>query len=159
MKTVTLVNDAPVLIPNKAHSNFTKSDEILKKGSIVKGDEIFINGKRRGEDFTYRLFRTTDGKLIYTINIQPMNTTEVKLGVAGSRESAPSKTVVDMATSNLFSTTTVVGTAIGVVAGMMYAKSKNFDSSKKYLYVGAFALAGYSIARYYQRKKIVISQK
>ena len=66
MKTVTLVNDAPVLIPNKAHSNFTKSDEILKKGSIVKGDEIFINGKRRGEDFTYRLFRTTDGKLIYT---------------------------------------------------------------------------------------------
>jgi hypothetical protein len=159
MKTVSLINDAPVLIPNQAHSNFTKSDEILKKGSIIQGDEIFINGKRRGEDFTYRLFKTKDGKLIYTINIQPMNTTEVKLGVAGSRESAPSKTVVDMATSNLFTTTTIVGTAIGVVAGMMYTKNKNFEASKKYLYIGAFALAGYSVARYYQRKKIVISQK
>ena len=64
------IEDAPILIPNKEHSNFTQSNAVIDKGTLIEGNELFINGKRRGEDFTYKLFRTKDNNLIHLKKIQ-----------------------------------------------------------------------------------------
>lgn len=159
MKAV-VIEDAPILIPNKEHSNFTQSNRIIKKDTIVEGNELLINGKRRGEDFTYKLFRTNNNNLIHLKKTKPMNVTEVTLGANGERtapSSSPSPTVVKMPpTTNLLTTTTIIGGIIGGVAGMMYAKKKGFESSKRTLYIGGGALVGYLVSRYMERNKIIV---
>jgi hypothetical protein len=154
------IEDAPILIPNKEHSNFTQSNKVIGKGTLIEGNELFINGKRRGEDFTYKLFRTKDNNLIHLKKIKPMNVTEVTLGATGERysnPSSPSPTVVNMPpSSKLLTTATIVGTIIGGVAGMVYANKKGFESSKKTLYIGGGALLGYLVSRYMERNKIIV---
>ena len=58
--------------------------------------------------------------------------------------------------SKLLTTTTIVGTIIGGVAGMVYANKKGFESSKKTLYIGGGALLGYLVSRYMERNKIIV---
>jgi len=153
------IEDAPILIPNKEHSNFTQSNKVIGKGTLIEGNELFINGKRRGEDFTYKLFRTKDNNLIHLKKIKPMNVTEVTLGATGERMSGPtpSPTVINMPpSSKLLTTTTIVGGIIGGLAGMLYANKKGFESSKKTLYIGGGALLGYLVSHYMERNKIIV---
>jgi len=60
-----LTQDANILIPNQEHLNFTESGDVLPKGTIVFGEEKLVEGKRRGEKFTFRLFLTNNKQLIY----------------------------------------------------------------------------------------------
>jgi hypothetical protein len=62
---VVVIEDAKILIPNKDHFNFTESSRVIKANTILQGDAKYIRGKRRGEDFLYRLFATSDNKIIY----------------------------------------------------------------------------------------------
>jgi len=155
------IEDAPILIPNKEHSNFTQSNKVIGKGTLIEGNELFINGKRRGEDFTYKLFRTKDNNLIHLKKIKPMNVTEVTLGATGERipSASPSPTVINMPqSSDLLTTTTIVGTIIGGLAGMLYANKKGFESSKKTIYIGGGALLGYLVSHYMERNKIIVKR-
>ena len=61
---VEVIEDAPILIPNNKHQNFTESSNVIKKGTILLGDEAQIKGKRRGEGFTYKLFKTKNNQVL-----------------------------------------------------------------------------------------------
>lgn len=161
MNEYVVIEDAPILIPNKEHSNFTEGNRKIPKGSVINAKELNIKGKRRGEDFVYKLLKTKDNNLIHFKKTKPMNVTEVTLGASGERRysnpSSPSPTVVNMPpTSKLFTTATIVGGLIGGVAGMIYANKKGFTSSKKTLYITGGAIAGFFISRYMERNKIIV---
>lgn len=150
---VELIEDAPVLIPNKEHKNFTHSNTILAKGTTLDGNKIEVKGKRKGEDFTYRLFATDNKQLIYLNKTKPtMKATEVTLGADGA-----TPTVVTMPKAGeLFTTHTVIGMLIGAGAAYMYAKKSKSDKTKTMLYVGGGAVAGFFAGRFIERKKILV---
>ena len=60
-----ITEDTKTLIPNKEHKNFTETNTIIPKGTIVEGEMKSIQGKRKGEDFLYRVFFTNDGHIIF----------------------------------------------------------------------------------------------
>ena len=63
--TAEVIEDAPVLVPNKEHANFTRTEIVIPAGTKIEGEVKIIKGKRRGEPFTYRLFCTNDNQYIY----------------------------------------------------------------------------------------------
>jgi hypothetical protein len=83
---VEIIEDAPILLPNKEHKNFTKSESILPKGTLVEGDFKNVSGLRRGNPFNYRVFTTKEGDIIYSKYVKPM-AVEVTMG-ADSQVSA-----------------------------------------------------------------------
>ena len=53
---VTVIRDSKYLIPNAQHQNFTESNDVVGEGVLLKGNFANIEGLRRGEPFTYKLF-------------------------------------------------------------------------------------------------------
>ena len=98
MKAITLA-DAEVLIPNNDHKNFTFSGQIIKEGTNINGEEVYINGLRRGEPWVYRLFKTDNNQLIYLNKVKTMPTTEVKLGA----DAGQTTTVVNFKPAEMYS--------------------------------------------------------
>ena len=72
---VKVIKDAQVLMPNKEHQNFTFTGEVIPAGNILTGHRAQVDGKRRGQDFKYRIFETTDKKIIYQIRWSQIATT------------------------------------------------------------------------------------
>lgn len=139
-----LIEDAPVLIPNKDHQNFTATSEIIKKGTEVSGNPKLINGLRRGEPFQYKLFLTTDNKLIHLKKIKTMgNNTEVKLGA----DSSTTPTVVNLKQSMLAKTD--IAYAIGGAALLFgYAKLyKKHEMRKSLIFAAIGAVAGFVVGK------------
>ena len=60
----TITENTMTLIPNLEHKNFTETDTIIPKGTTVEGELKEIKGKRRGDDFVYRVFVTKEGHII-----------------------------------------------------------------------------------------------
>jgi hypothetical protein len=155
---VTVTEDTRVLIPNQEHKNFTDSREVVKKDTILDGDEKLIQGKRRGEDFVYRLFSFKDSadnkyKLIYIKKTKPMETTEVTLGA----DSAVSDTIVKIPSAKaLFTKNVVLGTLIGAGAGFGVAKYRKVEEKKKLImYTIGGAVVGFAIAKYMEKRKAI----
>jgi hypothetical protein len=144
---------ATVLIPNTDHKNFTFSDEKIEGGTLVKGKLQAVNGLRRGEPFTYRLFLTNDNKLIYQKNIKNMaNATEVTLGA----DSQTSATSVNLKPAENFSSMKMTGILVGGVAGFAYAKYKKHDMKKVAMYIGVGAAIGYFAEYLLDSKKNIV---
>ena len=61
----TITENTMTLIPNLEHKNFTETDTIIPKGTTVEGELKEIKGKRRGDDFVYRVFVTKEGHIIF----------------------------------------------------------------------------------------------
>ena len=61
----TVNKDSKCLIANSDHKNFTETNEVIEEGSVLNGDIKNVEGLRRGEPFTYRLFITKEGKILY----------------------------------------------------------------------------------------------
>lgn len=134
-----LIKDAKVLIPNGEHKNFTETTEVIEKGNKVSGEIENIQGLRRGEPFTYRLFRTNNNKLIYLNNLDKMNVTEVKLGA----DSSVTSTDVNLIPAETFNKIRRNGLVIGAIGGFAWAKYKKYDTKKIAMYIGIGALVGY----------------
>lgn len=134
-----LITDAKVLIPNGEHKNFTETTEVIRKGNKVSGEIENIQGLRRGEPFTYRLFRTNNNKLIYLNNLDKMNVTEVKLGA----DSSVTSTDVNLIPAETFNKIRINGLLIGAIGGFAWAKYKKYDTKKIAMYIGVGALVGY----------------
>jgi len=144
---------ATVLIPNKDHKNFTFSDEKIEGGKLVKGTLKAINGLRRGEPFTYRLFLTNDNKLIYQKNIKNMtNATEVTLGA----DAQTSPISVNLKPAENFSSMKITGILVGGAAGFAYAKYKKHDMKKVAMYIGVGAAIGYFAEYLLDSKKNIV---
>jgi hypothetical protein len=148
-------NDSKFLVANTDHKNFTETDEIIEEGSIINGNPKNIEGLRRGEPFTYRLFILDNDKILYLNNITPMNQTEVTLG-ADSQQSA---TTVNLLPAETFNRTNTMGIVIGGLAGFAFAKYKKHDMKKVAMYIAVGAIAGYFGGYVFDRsKKIQITQ-
>lgn len=149
---VEIIEDANVLIPNKEHENFTESKEVLKRGIVIDGEAKLIKGKRRGENFTYRLFLTSNKQLIYLKKIKPMEVTEVTLGADSSR----TPTVVKVPEGKkLFSKNVIIGTLIGATAGFGFSKYKKYDKKKMAIVTVVGAVVGFGVAKYMEKRKLV----
>lgn len=145
---VTLIEDAPVLIPNPSHKNFTRTTEVLKKGTKLNGEQKLINGLHRGKPFRYNLFYTDNNEIIYIKHIKPknMNKTEVTLGA----DSAQSATKIEMPTNSNLGKRPVIGVVAGALVGYGFAKYRKVDGKKMYMYAAIGAVAGFVIGKYIQ---------
>lgn len=161
MNVFVTIEDAPILVPNKSHSNFTKSSEVIEKGRIVKGNPININGKRKGEDFTYRLFQTDTNKLIHLNKVKPMNVTEVVLGADSTTQQQTTggakPTVIKMPYNDvLFTKKTITGSLVGAGVGYLYAQYKKAEPRKRNMFIGIGAVVGFAVSRYMEKRKIIV---
>lgn len=146
VKTIT---DADILVPNKEHKNFTNSGKKIPKETTLTGNPIVINGLRRGQPFSYKLFVTDKQEYIYLKNIKNMDTTNVYLGADA--------TVVKMPSDNNFGTVPLISMLVGGAAAYYYAKKR--DQSRIYLYTLIGGVAGFGIGKYLQSQGIVTFKK
>jgi hypothetical protein len=151
---VKVIQDAYVLTPNKEHENFTETEELIHAGTILNGEPRQIKGKRRGADFTYKLFKTKQNKFIHLNKIQPMRTTEVLLGA----DSKQTPTIVDIpATKKMFTKNVIIGTLLGAGVGYYYsAKMKKMENKKVIMYSVGGAIAGFLSAKWFEKRKGIV---
>ena len=141
---VTLIDKAQILIPNKEHKNFTSSGKFIEAGTILEGEPKIVQGLRKGENFSYRLFVINDGNIIHLNKIKPMEKTEVYLGA----DAAQSATVIKMPNESNLGMRPVLGTIIGAVAGYYYAKKKNQSKLMMFTLIGG--VVGFAAGKYLQ---------
>lgn len=147
---VVVIEDAPILIPNLTHKNFTESSDIIKKGTELDGDLKYVVGMRKGEEFKYRLFYTKNGEIIFKNKIKPINMTEVKLGA--DAQQAP--TVVSVP-DNKVDKNALIGVISGAVAGFAFAAYKHKDAKEKLMYTVGVAALGYLAGKMITKRKSV----
>lgn len=145
--------DAHVLVPNKEHQNFTRTDIVIPAGSTVEGEQKTINGKRRGEPFSYKLFYTIENQYLHSKKLEPMATTQVYLGA----DAQPTPTVVDVPQRKLFNTNNIIGGILGAFVGVYY--SKKFNKGNRNLYAVGGAVAGFLTVRYIVGKRAILVAK
>ena len=153
---VKVISDCKILIPNKEHKNFTETKEGFKTGDLLTGRFVNIEGNRRGEPFTYRLFITNDEKIIYKNSVKPMKTTEVMLGA----DSAQTPTIINLTKAETFSKNKTRGLLIGGAAGLIFSKYyKKHNLKKVVMWTVIGAGLGYASSYLMDRKVIVTESK
>lgn len=145
---VTVIRDSKYLIPNQEHQNFTESNDIVGEGNILKGNYANIEGLRRGEPFTYKLFITEDKRILYKNNVEPMEQ-EVTLGAEGDR----TPTMVDLLPAETFNKVKTMGLVVGAIAGFAYAKYKKHDMKRTTMFIFGGAVVGYASAYVVDRNR------
>ena len=121
MIQVKVINDAPILVPNAEHKNFTDTGKKIEAGTVLMGKPNVIKGLRRGEPFDYKIFVTDKNEIIYLKNIQNMPMTEVYLGA----DSGQTPTVVLTPSESNTGMRPILGIVVGALAGYLYAKKQN----------------------------------
>ncbi len=154
MVKVQTIKDATLLAPNRLHQNFTNTENFIPKGRELNGEYVNISGRRRGNEFTYRHFKTQKGKLMYADNVNPLTTekmTEVNLGADGR----PTPTKITMPNDSKYDKAHVIGAVLGTLAG--FAIAKKMKKSKKHTYMFAIggALAGYASGKMIAGKPVI----
>lgn len=154
---VTVTKDSKYLIPNATHQNFTESTEWVGEGVMLNGNFANIEGKRRGEPFTYKLFITEDKKILYQNSVEPMKTIELTSGADSQR----TPTFVNLTPAETFNKVKTMGLVLGAVAGFAYCKYKKCDTKKTVMYIFGGAVIGYTAAYVVDRnrKATVVSSK
>lgn len=145
---VTTKNNTPILTNNNGHQNFVETDKIIPKGTVLQGEFINIIGKRKGKEFTYRLFKDKDGLYIYEKQVQPMEVNLNANGIADTRIVTLPNAKNDVRTHAI----------ISVVAGIIgYAVAKKMGKSNKYALItgGLVAVAGYGVASYMTKNQVI----
>jgi hypothetical protein len=147
--TVQTIKNAPILLFNKNHKNFTESDDYIPDGSEINGEVKIIEGNRRGNPFTYRLFITNDNKIIFLNKTNYKDMTDVRLGVDGQTKVTMSPNPIKTETTiNLPGTLnlgkkTIYGGVLGAITGFAYCKYKKHDNQKTMYYtLGGLAIGG-----------------
>ncbi len=150
---IEVIEDAYVLTPNREHQNFTRTEKLIGKGTILDGEPKNILGQRRGEQFQYKLFKTKDNEFIHLKKTKPMKTTEVTLGA----DATQTPTVVNVPSGKKLLTPMIIGgTLIGAGAGYYFAKNKGFDSKKRNMAIVGGALLGFFGAKYFEKRKGIV---
>jgi hypothetical protein len=154
---VTVTKDSKYLIPNAQHQNFTESTEWVGEGVMLNGDFANIEGKRRGEPFTYKLFITEDKKILYQNSVEPMKTIELTSGADSQR----TPTMVNLTPAETFNKVKTMGLVLGAAAGFAYCKYKKCDTKKTVMYIFGGAVIGYAAAYVVDRnrKATVVASK
>jgi len=146
---VTVVQDSKYLIPNNDHQNFTESNDWVGEGVLLNGNFANIEGKRRGEPFTYKLFITEDKQILYQNSVQPMKTIELTSGADSQR----TPTFVNLTPAETFNKVKTMGLVVGALAGFAYCKYKKCDAKKSAMFIGLGAVVGYAAAYVVDRNR------
>ena len=147
-----LKEDAKVLVPNSEHKNFTETNEVIPSGTKVTGDFKSIKGLRRGEPFSFRVFITENGQIIYSNKIKEMNTTEVVLGA----DASVTPTNINLVPAQAYRKTRVLATAIGLAGGYIYANKKGLKGKNAVKYAVIGGLLGYAAVWAFDKTKSVV---
>jgi hypothetical protein len=139
---VTVIKDSKYLIPNATHQNFTESSDIVSEGVLLKGNFANIEGLRRGEPFTYKLFITEDKKILYQNSVEPMKTIELTSGA----DSQTTPTLVNLTPAETFNKVKTTGLVLGAIAGFAYAKYQKQEMKKMAMFIFGGAVIGYATA-------------
>jgi hypothetical protein len=130
---VTTTDNAPVLIPNKEHKNFTESSEVILPSTTLVGTFKVINGLRRGKQFDYRIFVTDDNKIIYANKVTPQ-----------PQEKSTEKKVTTTSEEKKFTASALLFVGIGAALGYYAASRKSKEiTPQTLLYVVGGAVVGY----------------
>lgn len=157
MINTIVLEDAPILIGNKEHKNFTDSGVKLKKGTKLTGEFRSISGLRRGEPFVYKVFVTDKKQIIYSKFIKNnMENTEVKLGA--DAQVTPTKVVMPK-DGNKVRNIQVGSVLAGAVVGFSFAKYKKYDMKKTVISMLVGGVAGLVIAKQVVKRKGLTVQK
>jgi hypothetical protein len=148
-----IIEDAPILIPNKEHRNFTHSKDVFPKGAIIDGEMILIKGLRKGVEFQYRILRTNEGQLIYINKTKPMENVEVTLSANGGA------TVLKMPNETNMTIIIASATAVGALGGFMFARKKKYETKKQILAVAIGGVLGYIAGRIIEKNKGILIEK
>ena len=148
---VRVIKNATILIPNGDHKNFTETDNYIPAGTELIGEQKYISGKRRGQDFVYRLFQSEKGNLIYQNTIKPIKMTEVKLGA----DSSVAPTKIELPNEAKYANAHLIGAVGGTVAGFAIAKKMKKSKKQTYLFAIGGALAGYITGRLIAGKPVI----
>lgn len=146
---VTVIKDSKYLIPNAQHQNFTESNDYVGEGVLLKGNFANIEGLRRGEPFTYKLFITEDKNILYQNNVEPMKTIELTSGADSQLKS----TVVNLIPAETFNKVKTAGLVLGALTGFAYCKYKKCDTRKTVMYIFAGSIIGYAAAYVIDRNR------
>lgn len=146
---VTVIRDSKYLIPNSTHQNFTESNDYVGEGVMLRGNFANIEGLRRGEPFTYKLFITEDKKILYQNSVEPMKTIELTSGADSQR----TPTLVNLTPAESFNKVKTTGLVLGAVAGFAYAKYKKHDIKKVAMFIFGGAVVGYAAAYVVDRNR------
>jgi hypothetical protein len=146
---VTVVKDSKYLIPNSEHQNFTESNDFVGEGVLLKGNYANIEGLRRGEPFTYKLFITEDKKILYQNSVEPMKTIELTSGADSQR----TPTLVNLTPAETFSKVKTAGLVLGALTGFAYCKYKKCDTKQTAMFIGLGAIVGYAAAYVVDRNR------
>ena len=124
-----LKDNAKVLVPNKEHKNFTETSEELPIGTILNGEFKSIKGLRRGKPFSYRVFITEKGQIVYSNNLKEMAET--------------------------YKTSRILFAAAGAIGGYAYSKKKGCTGKTctKYAVIGG--ILGYAAIYFFDKTKSV----
>jgi len=145
---VVVLENSPVLINNDKHKNFVETSIFIKKGTKLDGDFYNVVGKRKGKDFTYRLFRAKDGFLLYANTVQEMK---------NKFEGDINTRVIDLPNNQ---ENNVMTSAISVFVGIIsfaVAKKMGYENKNALMIGGVSAIAGYFISNsLYKPKSIQI---
>lgn len=150
MVTCQTIADAPILLFNKNHKNFTESDYMINDGTEITGKAKIVAGQRKGMPFNYRLFITDNNKIIYLnkTNYKDMNMTDITLGADGKETKTATtnpikqETTINLPGKSILSGKTLTGGALGAVAGYAYCKYKKHDNKTTMYYAIGGALIG-----------------
>ncbi|MEM2138580.1 MAG: hypothetical protein QXM96_00285 [Candidatus Woesearchaeota archaeon] len=137
MKYFLITDDTDVLIYNDEHKNFTKTNEIIKKGTIIQGEAKDFEGLKKSKNFTYKIIELKNKKIIFQKNTKPMETTEITLSADGKQTNQASvtseKKYEQVQTTNKKAQVLKIVLPIGI-AGLTYYFVKN--SPKKTIKYG-----------------------
>jgi hypothetical protein len=147
MKQYEIIENSYVLMPNSKHRNFNITTELISRGTLINGNETFIQGIRKGQDFTYKLLEIAPAKYIFLKNVKPiskeniMETREVTLGA----DANVATTVVKVPSNkNKF----VLPVILGSAAGLFMAFKMNKSMTNKIIFTLAGAGTGYLAAKF-----------
>lgn len=149
---VEVTEIAPILLPNDSHKNFIETEKIIPAGTTLDGNYLNVVGKRKGKDFTYRLFKDKDGILIYENKTKPM---EINLNANGE---ADTRVISLPSVKNDILTHSLISVAGGVIA---FAVAKKMGKTNKQAFIagGITAVLGYAIASYMNKTQTITYSK
>lgn len=153
MQEYIVLENTNVYTPNLKHKNFNTTNVILKKGEVVKGKEVAIKGKRKGEDWTYFFVEIEPRKYVKLKSLNKMK--EVKIGADASKEATVVK-VPSNTTPLKWHYLLAIG---GGILGYTYAKRKGKSQNQALMFGVGGALAGYVAGNAIYRKKMVTISK
>ena len=126
----------PVLIHNTEHKNFVETDKVVPAGTVLSGEFINVIGKRKGKEFTYRLFKDKDGIIVHQNKVKPM---EVTLNANGEQD----KRVITFPNVQDNLLTHAIVSSGAAVLGYAVAKKMGKANKTAFWIAAGSALAGY----------------